>query len=112
MVGIRRAAQASVAGGEHYVAYQKAKEICYRQLPRRLGIFTTCRGRSRGLARARALMGDDFWSYGVEGNSGNGGGDSLRRRTARASSTASFPRELFAPSTLSLSEDLAPRSTA
>ena len=56
------------------------------------------------LARARALMGDDFWSYGVEAN---------RRELAAISRYAVeqgiiehqlSPEELFAPSTLSLSK--------
>jgi 4,5-dihydroxyphthalate decarboxylase len=87
-----------------YVAYQKAKEICYRQLETIGHLFTTLPWPVEGLARARALMGDDFWSYGVEGN---------QRELAAVSRYAVeqgiidrqlSPEELFAPSTLSLSK--------
>src|SRR6267154_1973810 len=51
-----------------YAAYQKAKEICYRQLETIGHLFTTLPWPVEELVRARALMGDDFWSYGVELN--------------------------------------------
>src|SRR5205814_2263157 len=87
-----------------YVAYQKAKEICYRQLETIGHLFTTLPWPVEELARARALMGDDFWSYGVEPN---------RRELAAISRYAVeqgiidrqlSPEELFVPSTLSLSK--------
>ena len=87
-----------------YVAYQKAKEICYRQLETIGHLFTTLPWPVEELARARALMGDDFWSYGVEPN---------RRELAAISRYAVeqgiidrqlSPEALFAPSTLSLSK--------
>jgi 4,5-dihydroxyphthalate decarboxylase len=87
-----------------YAAYQKAKEICYRQLETIGHLFTSLPWPVEELARARALMGDDFWSYGVEAN---------RRELAAVSRYAVeqgiidrqlSAEDLFAPSTLSLSK--------
>jgi 4,5-dihydroxyphthalate decarboxylase len=87
-----------------YVAYQKAKEICYRQLETIGHLFTTLPWPVEELARARALMGEDFWSYGVEAN---------QRELAAIGRYAAeqgiidrqlSAEELFAPSTLSLSK--------
>ena len=87
-----------------YVAYLKAKEICYRQLETIGHLFTTLPWPVEELSRARGLMGEDFWSYGVEAN---------RRELAAVSRYALeqgiidrqlSPEDLFAPSTLSLSK--------
>jgi 4,5-dihydroxyphthalate decarboxylase len=87
-----------------YVAYCKAKEICYRQLETIGHLFTTLPWPVEEFRRARTLMGDDFWSYGVEAN---------RRELAAVSRYACeqgiidrqlSPEDLFAPSTLSLSK--------
>src|SRR3979409_502628 len=51
-----------------YAAYQKAKEICYRQLETIGHLFTSLPWPVEELARARALMGDDFWSSREQGN--------------------------------------------
>jgi 4,5-dihydroxyphthalate decarboxylase len=87
-----------------YVAYLKAKEICYRQLETIGHLFTTLPWPVDELSRARGLMGEDFWSYGVEAN----------RRELAAVSRYAFEQgiidrqltveDLFAPSTLSLSK--------
>ena len=87
-----------------YVAYLKAKEICYRQLETIGHLFTTLPWPVEELSRARVLMGEDFWSYGVEAN----------RRELAAVSRYAFEQgiidrqlaveDLFAPSTLSLSK--------
>jgi 4,5-dihydroxyphthalate decarboxylase len=87
-----------------YVAYLKAKEICYRHLETIGHLFTTLPWPVEELTRARALMGDDFWSYGADAN----------QRELSAVSRYAFeqginPRqvsvqELFAPSTLSLAK--------
>jgi 4,5-dihydroxyphthalate decarboxylase len=87
-----------------YVAYLKAKEICYRQLETIGHLFTTLPWPVEELSRARGLMGEDFWSYGVEAN----------RRELAAVSRYAFEQgiidrqltveDLFAPSTLSLSK--------
>jgi 4,5-dihydroxyphthalate decarboxylase len=87
-----------------YVAYLKAKEICYRQLETIGHLFTTLPWPVEELSRARGLMGEDFWSYGVEAN----------RRELAAVSRYAFEQgiidrqlaveDLFASSTLSLSK--------
>ena len=87
-----------------YVAYLKAKELCYRHLETIGHLFTTLPWPVEELTRARALMGEDFWSYGVDAN----------QRELSAVSRYAFeqginPRpvtteELFAPSTLSLAK--------
>jgi 4,5-dihydroxyphthalate decarboxylase len=87
-----------------FLAYQKAKEICYRQLETIGHLFTTLPWPVEEFQRARALMGEDFWSYGVDAN---------RRELAAVSRYAVeqgiidrqlSAEELFAPSTLSLSK--------
>jgi len=87
-----------------YLAYLKAKEICYRQLETIGHLFTTLPWPVEELSRPRGLMGEDFWSYGVEDN----------RRELAAVSRYAFEQgiidrqlaveDLFAPSTLSLSK--------
>ena len=87
-----------------YLAYVKAKDICYRQLETIGHLFTTLPWPVQEFARARALMGEDFWSYGVDAN---------QRELAAVSRYAVEQgiidrqlsvEELFAPSTLSLSK--------
>jgi 4,5-dihydroxyphthalate decarboxylase len=87
-----------------YVAYLKAKEICYRNMEKIGHLFTTLPWPVEELERARALMGEDFWSYGVEAN---------RRELSAISRYAVEqginPRpvtieDLFAASTLSLAK--------
>lgn len=87
-----------------YVAYQKAKDICYRQLETIGHLFTTLPWPVEEFQRARTLMGEDFWSYGVEAN---------RRELAAVSRYAVEQgiidrqlcvEDLFASSTLSLSK--------
>jgi 4,5-dihydroxyphthalate decarboxylase len=87
-----------------YVAYAKAKEICYRQLETIGHLFTTLPWPVEELTRARALMGQDFWSYGVGANQRE-----LAAVTRYAVEQGIIERqlsveELFAPSTLSLSK--------
>ena len=86
------------------LAYLKAKEICYRQLETIGHLFTTLPWPVEEFQRARALMGEDFWSYGVAAN----------RRELEAVTRYAFEQgitarqltieELFAPATLSLSK--------
>ena len=87
-----------------YVAYRKAKELCYQHMETIGHLFTTLPWLVEEFQRARALMGDDFWSYGVEPN---------RRELAAVTRYAHeqginerevAPEELFAPSTLSLAK--------
>jgi len=87
-----------------YLAYLKAKELCYRHMATIGHLFTTLPWPVEEFTKARELMGDDFWSYGVEAN----------RRELEAVARYAFeqginPRpvaveELFAPSTLSLAK--------
>ncbi|HZT89218.1 MAG TPA: ABC transporter substrate-binding protein [Stellaceae bacterium] len=87
-----------------YLAYLKAKELCYRQSETIGHLFTTLPWPVEELQRARALMGEDFWSYGVAAN----------QRELSAVTRYAFEQgitarqltveELFAPSTLSLSK--------
>src|SRR4029453_9631803 len=87
-----------------YVAYQKAKEICYRQLETIGHLFTTLPWPVEELARARALMGEDFWSYGVEANQRELTAISRYAVEQGIIDRQLSPEELFAPSTLSLSK--------
>lgn len=87
-----------------YLAYAKAKDICYRQLETIGHLFTTLPWPVQEFARARALMGEDFWSYGVDANQRE-----LAAVTRYAVEQGIIDRqlsveELFAPSTLSLSK--------
>ncbi|HJU15491.1 MAG TPA: ABC transporter substrate-binding protein [Stellaceae bacterium] len=87
-----------------YVAYLKAKELCYRQLETIGHLFTTLPWPVEEFQRARALMGEDFWSYGVDANRRE-----LAAITRYAFEQGITPRQLavedlFAPSTLSLSK--------
>ncbi len=105
-VGIRRSLleQHPWLAVNSYLAYLKAKELCYRHLETIGHLFTTLPWPVEALREARALMGEDFWSYGVEAN----------QRELSAVSRYAFeqginPRpvaidELFAPSTLSLAK--------
>ena len=87
-----------------YVAYLKAKELCYRHLETIGHLFTTLPWPIEQLEQARALMGEDFWSYGVEPNRRE-----LEALSRYAHEQGINPRqvaidELFALSTLSLAK--------
>jgi 4,5-dihydroxyphthalate decarboxylase len=51
-----------------FMAYLEAKRICYRNLEKIGHLFTTLPWPVDELEKARALMGEDFWSYGLEEN--------------------------------------------
>lgn len=51
-----------------FVAFLEAKRLCYRDLEKIGHLFTTLPWPVEELERARALMGEDFWSYGAKGN--------------------------------------------
>lgn len=87
-----------------YVAYLKAKELCYRHMETIGHLFTTLPWPVEEFARAQALMGRDFWSYGVDANQRE-----LAAVARYAVEQGIIDRqlkveELFAPSTLSLSK--------
>ncbi len=86
------------------VAYMQAKDICMRNMEKIGHLFTTLPWPVEELQRARALMGHDFWSYGVDNN--------RRELTAitrysheQGLTSRQIPiEELFVPSTLSLAK--------
>lgn len=86
------------------VAYMRAKDICMRNMEKIGHLFTTLPWPVEELQRARALMGHDFWSYGVDNN--------RRELTAitrysheQGLTSRQIPiEELFVPSTLSLAK--------
>ena len=51
-----------------YLAFLEAKRLCYRDMEKIGHVFTTLPWPVDELERARALMGEDFWSYGVQQN--------------------------------------------
>ncbi len=51
-----------------YAAYLEAKRLCYLDLEKIGHLFTTLPWPVAELERARSLMGQDFWSYGLEQN--------------------------------------------
>ncbi len=70
VVGIRKilAREASLAAVNTYLAFLEAKRICYRDMEKIGHVFTTLPWPVEELERARKLMGEDFWSYGVQHN--------------------------------------------
>jgi 4,5-dihydroxyphthalate decarboxylase len=70
VVGIRRSLLADHPwlAVSAYKAYVRAKEICYRELDSMGSLYTTAPWPVASLNDARALMGDDFWSYGAGAN--------------------------------------------
>lgn len=51
-----------------YLAFLEAKRLCYRDMEKIGHVFTTLPWPVDELERARKLMGEDFWSYGVQQN--------------------------------------------
>ncbi len=51
-----------------YNAFIEAKQICYANLQKIGHLFTTLPWPVEEFERARALMGEDFWSYGIDSN--------------------------------------------
>jgi 4,5-dihydroxyphthalate decarboxylase len=104
VVGIRRSLLADHPwlAVSVYKAYVRAKEICYRELESMGSLYASAPWPVAALEDARALMGDDFWSYGADANAKVV--ETAARYcfqqglTARALSLA----EIFVPSTLDL----------
>jgi 4,5-dihydroxyphthalate decarboxylase len=86
------------------VAYMRAKDICMRNMEKIGHLFTTLPWPVEELQRARALMGHDFWSYGVDKNSREL--DAITRYAHEQGLTSrKIPMdELFVPSTLNLAK--------
>ena len=87
-----------------YAAYVRAKEICMRNMEKIGHLFTTLPWPVEDLARARALMGHDFWSYGLQGNRAALEAVTRYAHEQHLTGRRFEPRELFVPSTLSLAK--------
>jgi 4,5-dihydroxyphthalate decarboxylase len=87
-----------------YVAYLKAQDLCYRQMETIGHLFTTLPWPVEELQRARTLMGEDFWSYGVEPNRRELEAVARYAHEQGINPREVAPEELFAPSTLSLAK--------
>jgi 4,5-dihydroxyphthalate decarboxylase len=85
-----------------FAAYLEAKLLCYRDLEKIGHLFTTLPWPVEELERARALMGEDFWSYGAKENAREL--DAITRYAFEQGLTARrlTAEDLFAPSTLEL----------
>ena len=83
-----------------YRAYQVAKAICYERLGEVGHLHTTLPWPVDEFAKARALMGDDFWPYGVAENAKEI--EAMTRYALEQGMTDRklSPEELFVPSTL------------
>ena len=106
VVGIRRSLieQHPWLAVNTLMAYMRAKDICMRNMEKIGHLFTTLPWPVEELQRARALMGHDFWSYGVDKNR-----IALEAVTRYAHEQGLTSRqipmdELFVPSTLSLAK--------
>ena len=87
-----------------YLAFLEAKRICYRDMEKIGHVFTTLPWPVEELERARELMGDDFWSYGVQQNARE-----IEAVTRYAYEQKLTPRrltaeDLFVPSTFDLAK--------
>lgn len=88
-----------------YKAFLKAKEIALHELNLIGHLAATLPWCVAELARTRAIMGDDFWSYGIESNR-HCLETFMRYSREQGLSEREFdPRELFAASTLDLSKN-------
>jgi 4,5-dihydroxyphthalate decarboxylase len=87
-----------------YLAYLRAKDLCMRNMEKIGHLFTTLPWPVEELQRARALMGPDFWSYGVPANQTVL--DAITRYSFEQGLTSRrmSPEELFIPSTLALAK--------
>ena len=87
-----------------FAAYSRAKDLNTRNMEKIGHLFTTLPWPVEELQRARALMGEDFWSYGVDKNRREL--DAITRYAHQQGLTSRrIPLdELFAPSTLALAK--------
>jgi 4,5-dihydroxyphthalate decarboxylase len=88
-----------------YKAYLRAKAVCYEHLAGMGHLFTALPWPVRAFEEARALLGEDYWSYGLDGNLAE-----IETATRYAHEQGLTPRrlaadELFVPSTLSLARN-------
>jgi 4,5-dihydroxyphthalate decarboxylase len=87
-----------------FMAYARAKDINTRNMEKIGHLFTTLPWPVEELQRARALMGHDFWSYGVERNRRELDAITRYANEQGLTSRRLALDELFAPSTLSLAK--------
>ena len=85
-----------------YRAYLEARSICYQRLGEVGHLYTMLPWPVDEFDRARELMGDDYWRYGVNNN-----GKEIEAMTRYAfeqglTDRKLSPKELFAPSTLDM----------
>jgi 4,5-dihydroxyphthalate decarboxylase len=87
-----------------YLAFLEAKRLCYRDMEKIGHLFTTLPWPVDELERARALMGEDFWSYGVQQNAREI--DAITRYAHEQALTARrlTAEDLFVPSTFDLAK--------
>jgi 4,5-dihydroxyphthalate decarboxylase len=87
-----------------YLAFLEAKRLCYRDMEKIGHLFTTLPWPVNELERARALMGEDFWSYGVQQNAREI--DAITRYAHEQALTARrlTAEDLFVPSTFDLAK--------
>jgi 4,5-dihydroxyphthalate decarboxylase len=91
-------------GVNAYLAFLEAKRLCYRDMEKIGHLFTTLPWPVDELERARALMGEDFWSYGVQQNAREI--DAITRYAHEQGLTARrlTADDLFVPSTFDLAK--------
>jgi 4,5-dihydroxyphthalate decarboxylase len=85
-------------------AFIKAKELCWYELGQIGHLFTSLPWGVAEFAAARALMGEDYWSYGVHPNRHVLEAFTRYHHEQGLSARKVSPDELFAPSTLELSK--------
>jgi 4,5-dihydroxyphthalate decarboxylase len=87
-----------------YLAFLEAKRLCYRDMEKIGHLFTTLPWPIDELERARALMGEDFWSYGVQQNAREI--ETITRYAHEQALTARrlTAEDLFVPSTFDLAK--------
>ena len=106
MVGIRKSLAAAHPWlpVSVYKAFIKAKELAVRDLGEICHLAATLPWMAHHLDEARALMGQDFWPYGLEANRHAIDTFSRYHFEQGLSKRRVAPEELFAPSALDLSK--------
>jgi 4,5-dihydroxyphthalate decarboxylase len=102
LVGVRRslAEQHPWLPGAVFKAFQQAKDVALGLLADTSATKVTLPFVEERLAEARALMGEDFWSYGLEANRKTLEAFLRYHHTQGLSSRQVAPDELFHPGTL------------
>jgi 4,5-dihydroxyphthalate decarboxylase len=106
VVGIRKTllAQHPWLAVNTYQAFLEAKRLCYRDMEKIGHVFTTLPWPVEELTRARELMGEDFWSYGVQQNAAEI--EAVTRYSYQQGLTSRHltAEDLFVPSTFDLAK--------